>query len=322
LNDVALGKLLAKTYEQHRLFNGTFEHSMSVNNDVVVLRSILDKSFSKILASLTPQGASIFGALSGMTFLPCPPGAFMKLHSLVNTVSMNLSVVSHVVLMFKDMLVWSDLEQDQTRILYQVWCEFFVRKLTTEPKFSFGVHDPNKNDSPINTPTVFIGNEPNMEQKGLVVLQGFGVSCLLLIEPSAIFDRAFYKQLFDLVSPVLKESAAIMAKTLESTENDEFLYLYFNSMNLALKSTIKQRGIELPKETMSTLLDMHETFERAGTYQGDVIVKTAAENWIIGKRSESRLLFVLIDQRNKTILDIADDVQAVCAKAFKGVFTE
>jgi hypothetical protein len=360
LNDIALGCLLQKTYNQHRLFNGTFEHTMRVRSDVAVLRKVVDHSFSKILHNLTMQQAGIFGALSGMTFLPCAPGAFMKLHSLVSTVSMNVPEVTQVMLMYRDMLVWSDLDQENTRILYQVWCEYFARKVQTssEPKFSYGVLDPSKTDSPINTPMVFIenaegealssssssngadssssgkssastssGNDSAQDQRrflqrGLVVLQGYGVACLFLIDPKAITDRSFYRHIFDLISPVMKESAAMMSKALESTEQDEFLYIYFNSMNLALKSPVKARGLELSRDTMSTLLDMNESFIRSGTEHGEVIVKTSADSWIIGKRSESRLLFVLVDQRNKTILDIADYVQAVCARAFKGVFAD
>lgn len=359
LNDVALGQLLEKTYEQHRLFNGTFEHTYAVEKDVAVLRRTIERSFSQTLSTLTAQQASIFGALGGMTFLPTPPGSFMKLHSLVSTVSMNIPEVSHVMLMYRDLLVWSDLDQDNTRVLYTWWCDFFARKtkVAAEPKYWYGIHDPTRPDAPINTPTVYIkettcdsasasdalgsadskpsassssaapsdaatGTEPTFAPHGFVVLQGFGAAMLCLIKPEAIEDRSFYRSLYDLVAPTLKESSLIMGKSLENSENEEFMYIYFNSMNLALKSTVKSRGTELSRETMSTLLDMHEYFVRSGTGIGEIIVKTASDSWIIGKKAESRLLFVLIDQRNKTILDIADDIQALCSRAFKGVFID
>jgi hypothetical protein len=371
LNDVSLGRLLEKTYDQHRLFNGTFEYTMTVKSDVVVLRKVIVHSFTKILHNLTMQQAGIFGALGGMTFLPCAPGAFMKLHSLVSTVSMNVPEVTQVMLMYRDMLVWSDLDQENTRILYQVWCEYFARKVkvAAEPKFSYGIHDPSKYDSPINTPIVFIkdvdgdcsnksgsteegaasssvtttssssssssSSEPtsavangsstsngtnSFTPRGMVVLQGYGVACIFLIEPKAVIERSFYRHIYELIAPVLKESSAIMSKALDSSEQEEFLYIYFNSMNLALKSPLRAKGIELSRDTMSTLLDMHEAFTRANTAQGEVIVKTSSDSWIIGKKADSRLLFVLIDQRNKTVLDIADYVQALSARAFKGVF--
>lgn len=357
LNDLALGRLLERTYEQHRLFNDSFERFVQDNNkDVQLLRDLLEVSFTKLLTTVTPNQASIYGALDGLTFLPCPPGAFMKLHSLVNTVNVNMPQVSQMLLMYKDMLVWSDLDQDQTRILSRIWVDHFVRKgkISQEPRFSLmqGGFDPlgkqtsgganEKRDtvddvtssttsgtesSPkVGPPVVFLTSNQNGEdtvtRKGLVLLQGYGVACLFLIELSALTDRPFYQQLFELVSPVLKESASVMNKALEAADSEEFHYIYFNSMNLAIKSTLRNKGIEIGRETMGTLLDMHESFERAGTYQGEVMVKTANENWIIAKRSESRLLFVLVDQRNKTILDIADHVQEVCAKAFKGVFNE
>lgn len=355
LNDVALGKLLESTYEHHRLFNGTFEHTLNTEDKKVeVLRAIVRRSFSQTLTTLTAQQASVFGALGGMTFLPTPPGSFMKLHSLVSTVTMNIPEVSHVLLMYRDLLVWSDLDQDNTRILYTWWSEFLARKskVPLEPKFWYGIHDPSKADSPINTPTVYLKDlfpsadpsgdgmntfapspstattsddstaEPNFASRGFVVLQGYGAACLFLVKPEAIEDRSFYRSLFDLVSPTLKESSMIMAKSLETQENEEFMYIYFNAMNLALKSTIKSRSLEIPRDTMSTLLDMHEYFQRSGTALGEIIVKTASDSWIIGKKAESRLLFVLIDQRHKTILDIADDVQALCSRAFKGVFAD
>jgi len=290
----------------------------------------------------------------------------MKLHTLVSTVSMNLPNVSHVLLLFGDMLVWSDLDQENTQILYKWWCEYFARKAKplAEPRFSYGVHDASKADSLLNTPLVFIkdvdpdrpyrplGSDVNASaakassasssfsssssssgenagnsnstttftKRGLVVLQGFGVTCIFLIDPSTIEDRTFYKQVFDLISPAMKESSNMMSKALEGSEQEEYMYIYFNAMNLALKSTLKNKGFEIPRETMNTLLDMHESFLRSSTYQGEVIVKTASDSWIIGKRAESRLLFVLIDQRSKSILDVADYVQAICAKAFRGIF--
>lgn len=359
LNDVALGKLLESTYEHHRLFNGTFEHTLiSENKNVEALRIAVRRSFSQTLLTLSTQQASVFGALGGMTFLPTPPGSFMKLHSLVSTVSMNIPEVSHVLLMHRDLLVWSDLDQDNTRILYSWWTEFLSRKskVPMEPKFWYGIHDPSKSDSPINTPTVYLKDlfptfksageayEPSgatssqppssaaagattatdatFTPRGFVVLQGYGAACLFLIKPEAIEDRSFYRSLFDLVAPTLRESSLIMAKALETQENDEFMYIYFNTMNLALKSTVKNRGADISRETMSTLLDMHEYFQRSGTALGEILVKTASDSWIIGKKAESRLLFVLIDQRNKTILDIADDIQALCTRAFKGVFVD
>lgn len=359
MNDVALSKLLEATYEHHRLFNGTFEHTLaSSNNDVEALRFTINRSFSQTLVTLTSQKASIFGALGGMNFLPTPPNSFMKLHSLVRTVSMNIPEVSHVLLLYRDLLVWSDLDQDNTRILYSWWCEFLSlkSKIPFDPKFWYGIHDPTKSDSPINTPSVFIKDlseqpastgdasnldstasnsgasnasssatstaEPKFTQHGFVVLQGYGVACLFLIKPEAIEDRAFYRNLYDLVAPTLQESSQIMTKAIQSQENEEFMYIYFNSMNLALKSTVKTSSTEIPRDTMSTLLDMHEYFQRSGTALGEILVKTAGGSWIIGKKAESRLLFVLIDNRNKTILDIADDVQALCARAFKGVFID
>lgn len=366
LNDVALSRLLEKTYEQHRLFNGTFESVYESAKDVVVLREKVAQSFGKILRNLSVGQANIFGALGGMTFLPCPPGMFMKLHTLVSTVAMNVPNVSHVLLLFRDMLVWSDLDQENTQILYKWWCEYFARKAkpSAEPRFSYGVQDASKLDSLLNTPLVYIkdvdpdcpyrplGSEATAQstasgtsasssasngpttsntaatqtgtttftKRGLVVLQGYGVTCIFLIDPSTVEDRNFYKLIFDLISPALKESSNMMAKALEGTEQEEYMYLYFNAMNLALKSTLKNKGFEIPRETMNTLLDMHESFLRSATYQGEVIVKTASDSWIIGKRAESRLLFVLIDQRSKSILDVADYVQAICAKAFRGIF--
>lgn len=365
LNDVALSRLLEKTYEQHRLFNGPFESTYQDHKDVSVLRNMLSQSFGKILRNLNASHANIFGALGGMTFLPCSPGTFMKLHTLVSTVSMNVPNVSHVLLLFRDMLVWSDLDQENTQILYKWWCEYFARKAKppTEPRFSYGVQDASKVDSLLNTPLIYIkdvdpdhpyrplGSEGSAHQqasesssagsaptnpssnkkaeassattynkRGLVVLQGYGVTCIFLIDPATVEDRNFYKLIFDLISPALKESSTMMAKALEGSEQEEYMYLYFNSMNLALKSTIKNKSLEIPRETMNTLLDMHESFLRSSTYQGEVIVKTATDSWIIGKRAESRLLFVLIDQRSKSILDVADHVQAICAKAFRGIF--
>jgi len=42
----------------------------------------------------------------------------------------------------------------------------------------------------------------------------------------------------------------------------EYRYIYFNQMNLAIKTTIKSKMLELSREVLILLNQMHHDFER------------------------------------------------------------
>lgn len=42
---------------------------------------------------------------------------------------------------------------------------------------------------------------------------------------------------------------------------DQYRYIYFNHMNFAMKTVLKQKGAELPKETLKLLGEIHNDFE-------------------------------------------------------------
>jgi hypothetical protein len=43
---------------------------------------------------------------------------------------------------------------------------------------------------------------------------------------------------------------------------EEYRYIYFNHMNLALKTSIKRKGLMISRDNMKILNDMHIDFEK------------------------------------------------------------
>ena len=44
--------------------------------------------------------------------------------------------------------------------------------------------------------------------------------------------------------------------------DEEYRYLYFNHINLALKTSVKDRSVTISRDTMNILNTMHTDFER------------------------------------------------------------
>nr|KAG5710416.1 hypothetical protein BaRGS_022234 [Batillaria attramentaria] len=87
-----------------------------------------------------------------------------------------------------------------------------------------------------------------------------------------------------------------------------FKYIYFNHMNLAQQTTVhldlqKRAGINIPQEIMRLLGDINADLTRSN-HDGETIVKTTSDFWVVGKKSDSREFYVVINQKNANLIEI------------------
>ena len=80
--------------------------------------------------------------------------------------------------------------------------------------------------------------------------------------------------------------------------SEEYRYLYFNHMNLAMKTSLSEKISVLPLPTINLLNQMHQDFERSPESISEVVVNTLNDDWIVGRKSDQRELYVLFESQN------------------------
>ncbi|KAJ8317856.1 hypothetical protein KUTeg_002947 [Tegillarca granosa] len=102
-----------------------------------------------------------------------------------------------------------------------------------------------------------------------------------------------------------------------------YRYIYFNHMNLAQKTTVhvdnKKSNVNIPVETLRLLSDISSDMSK-NCEDGETIVKTVSDSWIVGKKSDEREFYVVINQKNSNLIEINDEVKKLCATNFNSIF--
>ncbi len=155
----------------------------------------------------------------------------------------------------------------------------------------------------------------------------------------------FYASLEQHMSGNLKKLAAMLGEqaTRSHASDDAFRFLYFNHMNLALKTSLNAKQSPLTMESIKLIRNIHADFKAAATTAdpslraavqayttaasssaaaatnkrgvlisrstpevSEVCVKTAANGWVVGRRATQthREFFVLIDEKVGTLADV------------------
>jgi hypothetical protein len=87
-------------------------------------------------------------------------------------------------------------------------------------------------------------------------------TCIFLVDPTS--DASFYKNLGSFITHQIEFLAPILEDHYlkKHSFEDQYRYVYFNHMNFALKTSIKEKGAAIPRDTMKMLNDIHADFEK------------------------------------------------------------
>jgi len=167
-----------------------------------------------------------------------------------------------------------------------------------------------------NTPTIFVG--PDTTQYHLVIFRHQDCICLFVVNLGSI-TQSFLDQVKDILLPNLGFIAPIVnAISRKLVKVDQFHYLYFNHMNLALKNTLENNA--LPNDVSQVLNKMHKDFE-IDKNLNELYIGTQ-NGWIVGKKSDQREFYIVFDQKTATLLEIAEEVKKLCSSYFKDIFLD
>lgn len=99
-------------------------------------------------------------------------------------------------------------------------------------------------------------------------------------------------------------------------------YIYFNRMNLAVKSTVhseRRSGITVQPELLRFLADINEELSQVEE-SGELVAKTTSDWWVVGKFSDQREFYVILNQKSANIIQINEEVKRLCASQFQNIF--
>jgi len=166
----------------------------------------------------------------------------------------------------------------------------------------------------------------------LVVFQLQQTSVALLVEEEAPnwSQPLWYQQLQAQLVPEMQPIAALLAETaakLQSVE-DVHRFIYFNRLNLVLKSSIRamRAGLTgrlgLHTEPKQLLNRLHADLTGEHGVREVALQTAGAHGWLVGQASNSRGLYLLLDGRDCSWSEVHQEVQALCAARFSNIFLE
>ena len=149
-------------------------------------------------------------------------------------------------------------------------------------------------------------------------------------EPASWSQPVWYQQLAALLGTELQPLSVQLTEqhTRLQAVDDPHQYLYFNRLNLAVKSSI---GVAGPKLSSVGALPLSNRFNailsrmHADLGQGDVrevALKTASDGWLVGRLSGSREFYMLFDAKYTNFSEVHREVVALGAVHFSNIFLD
>uniref|UniRef100_A0A8C7ZE48 CCZ1 homolog, vacuolar protein trafficking and biogenesis associated n=1 Tax=Oryzias sinensis TaxID=183150 RepID=A0A8C7ZE48_9TELE len=345
--DTVYGAVVRQCYSMYKLFNGPFGRAMETGG-VELLMQKLEKFFYRYLQTLHLQSCDLLDVFGGISFFPLDKMTYLKIQSFVNRVEESLSLIKYTAFLYNDQLIWSGLEQDDMRTLYKYlttslfprhsepevrsnllsvnFLSCFVLRFLTGPA---NLKDP---EAKFRFPKIFVASEDGYEELHLIVYKAMSAAACFMINASVEVTREFCEQLDGLVGPQLTllasdicEQFTINRRTSGPEKEPQFKFIYFNHMNLAEKSTIHMRKTasvcltSVHPDLMKILGDINCDFARVDEDE-EIIVKAMTDYWVVGKKSDQRELYVILNQKNANLIEVNEEVKRLCATQFNNIF--
>ena len=324
---------------------------------VALLRAFLPP----LVINLRWDRVDLFTTLAGVHFLPLSKNVYLALQRFVNTLENQFSRVCDTTVLYDDHLVWSGLDQDDIRVLYKLYVahlragaadfqpmlDLGERLRSPAVRFATGPESLTDPAAPIHELPVYTG--PRAQRHQLVVYHTGLLTLLFLVRDNGDSNegesnstgansaagggdngplpRTWYALLDAAITRQLAEAnlAQAVADSYRRKEafDDQFKYIYFNRMNLALKTSLRHKGADVSPAVMKVLCAMHEQFAHPTDAIGEVIVKTVGDVWLVGRCSEEREFYLIFDKnkdRDVGLVDIYEHVTALSREYFNSIF--
>ncbi|RIB22322.1 hypothetical protein C2G38_2174288 [Gigaspora rosea] len=172
--------------------------------------------------------------------------------------------------------------------------------------------------------------ESNIEEYFLVAYKQNDLTLVFLIPNSLpegytkAYDKTFYKSIHEYLSSHSDDIIKILNEDYEhsiklgSDTDKEYRYVFFNKLNLAIKSSLypfnasngtsSSKGLTITGEMAHALYDLHEDLEKY-PHLTEIYTRSTTNFWIVGKRSNGRVLYVVVPKKEVSLMEVEDDVR-------------
>ncbi|XP_035222131.1 vacuolar fusion protein CCZ1 homolog, partial [Stegodyphus dumicola] len=350
IQDHVYQSLLLKSYRMFTLMNGTFNSVVGEDKDIASLKKSLCQFFDSYLLNLKSSDADLLDVFQGIHFLPLERYSFLKILCFINQIQEKFRCIQYSIFLYNDQLVWSGLEPEDMQILYQHLSLDLIPSFI-DSELKGGVYSPSRispmgsgvhfgrfmtgpksmedTDGLKNTPKIFLnGGKISCH---LIAYRALNATFCLLIDDSVELHLDLFKSLDAEIGPQLSTLASEIGeqytKTIAQLNNEQqskFMYMYFNHMNLAEKTTMhsemKRNGHALiSSDIMKLFADISCDLMKMKDF-GEIIGKTLSDCWIVGKLSDQRELYVVLQQKNANIVDVNEELKKLSISHFQSIF--
>ncbi|XP_064406306.1 vacuolar fusion protein CCZ1 homolog isoform X2 [Halichondria panicea] len=353
VQDSVLEASLTTMYLTFKFFNGSFG-SIVDSHGLEGLKKRMDMFLTRYIMSMDVGKLDIFTVFQGIQFLPLDKYMYLKVHCFVNLIETTFRSIQRTVLVYNDQLVWSGLEQADIKVFYQYLLSWLLPQdpsptmqtmssiaasvksvvgTTSSQTGRFligdegsvrvgvaGVGDGGK------APWVYIHMDGSVQScKLYVYTAGNALMCFFVQREKASPSSDFCKRLNTFLGPRLaqisREISDFRDKSKPQGLDPQYRFIYFNEMNLAVKSPLLSRRstyVNILSEAMKLLADINSEYD--SIEEGETIMRTLGDSWVVTRKSGHRRFFVVLNQKSANFAEINEEVRKLCQKEFTNIF--
>lgn len=327
VDEEMLQQILRQTHALFKVLYGGIQKCLNIN--LARARTNLAEFLDKYLPILDlTRDVNLYYTLEGIQFLPVDRNVYLQIQCFINHCEQIFPDIEYSCFLYKDHLVWSGLELGDMRVIYKIFISHFYEEKSPflplqsshKPGFQTGY---DTTSFPNVAPKVFLNDHTYY----LLVYQMLDITYLFCVDQSSFSDARFYQKANDFMENQINFLARNLSfhYTSKQSASEEYRYLYFNHMNLAMKTSLSEKISVLPLPTINLLNQMHQDFERSPESISEVVVNTLNDDWIVGRKSDQRELYVLFESQNfsnNNIIHIEDKVKKLNSTYFGNIFLD
>ncbi|CAG9786775.1 unnamed protein product [Diatraea saccharalis] len=339
LNPSVMNDLLVSAYKMFKLFMGPFK-------DIPIedIYSLCDEFFTPYIMSKNLTN-DISNVIQGVSYLPLDKNSFFKIVCFIDLLEVTYPDFKCVAFVYNDQLIWNGLATNDMLTLYQYLVQTLLPK-QVEKEIQGGAVATAQRHGRFISPADSIRTSEDLKklvkvhllreddtetrQYYLIIYRALSATVCFTIDVNIPLEIETFRSLDAFIGPhlstiasTISEQCAIHALQTAQLLNTDQKFVYFNRLNLAYKSSASLSKLipsaSIKPEVLSIIADMHTDHKSLGSY-GEIIIKTPDEYWITGKSSNEREFYVIIQEKNANLKEIADEVKRICESQMKGIF--
>lgn len=344
LHSGSIKSVIITAYSMFRLFFGTFAKLFI--NGCDLFKERLEYFFSRYLSLLRLYQMPLVDLFHGVDFLPLDSVNYLRVENLIGQLREKFPQIVKVMFLYQERLLSYSVPKRDLPVLFQYLTQNLLSmslRAELQPeqqsgrvdspshhhgKFLTGAADVSAeamiaNAKDFKLPVVYLSSDENSQKLvpyELVVYRALNATMCMFVRRDV--ESVFLRELDAVLGPELSAIASHIGESYVAPSNGltgdtDFHFIYFNPASLSLKTSFYEpsgetkRSTSLPAVPASVIklaCDSMDEFLESDDFT-EVSVKSQSDWWVVGKRSNERLLLLLI--YNPSVATIADIHQHV-----------